>query len=122
MNAALLRAVLTHAEDHPDLLDTTTYGEHRPSGEVAADIAGRTLLESRWTLTAKDAFRSPDGRREIARGWEIDDEAQALLDVTDDDLWAGGDFECLFAILDREEAVRRLRELTELAEAVRVNG
>lgn len=118
MNAKLLRAVLTHAEDHPDLLDTSTYGEFRPSGGIAADVAGRTLLESGWTLAAANTFRSPDGKREVSAGWEIEDEAQALLGASDDDLWAGGDFECLFTVADRGEAVRRLRELTETAEAV----
>lgn len=122
MNAKLLRAVLTHVEDHPDLFDTTTYGEARPSGEIAADIAGRTLLESGWTLVADSTFRSPDGRREVSLHWEVEDEAQALLDVTDDDLWAGGDFECLFTITDEDEAVSRLRELTEQAEAVIANA
>jgi hypothetical protein len=122
MNAKLLRAVLTHVTSYPALHVTTTYGEVRPSGEVAADIAGRALLESGWTLVADNTFRSPDGRREVSLHWEIEDEAQALLDVTDDDLWAHGDFECLFSVLDRDEAVRRLRELTEQAEAVWVNG
>jgi len=122
VNAKLLRAVLTHIEGNPALLDLTVYGEFRPSGEIAADIAGRALLESKWTLAAANTFRSPDGKREVSACWEIEDEAQALLDVTDDDLWAGGDFECLFIVADREEAVGRLRELTEQAEAVRVNG
>lgn len=122
MNAALLRAVLTHIESYPALLDLTAFGEALPSGEVAADIAGRALLLSGWTLTAKDTFRSPDGKREISAYWEVEDEAQALLDLTDDDLWAHRDLECLFTITDGDEAVRRLRELTEQAEAVRVNG
>lgn len=122
MNAALLRAVLTHAESFSALLDLTTYGEARPSGDIAADIPGRALLESGWTLVADGTFRSPDGTREISRHWEIEDEAQALLDLTDDDLWAHNDLECLFTITDEDEAVRRLRELTEQAEAVKVNG
>lgn len=122
MNAKLLRVLLTHVTDNPALLDLTTYAEARPSGQVVADIAGRALLESGWTLVAKDTFRSPDGKREISAPWEIEDEAQALLDVTDDDLWAGRDLECLFTITDNDEAVRRLRELTEAAEAVTSNA
>jgi len=110
MNAKLLRAVLTRIE------------EFRPSGEIAADIAGRALLESKWTLTAANTFRSPDGKREVSACYEIEDEAQALLDVTDDDLWAGGDFECLFTVAGRDEAVRRLRELTETAEEAIANA
>jgi hypothetical protein len=115
-NAKLLRAVLTHVTSYPALFITATYGEVRPSGEAAADIAGRSLLESGWALVADSTFRSPDGRREVGLHWEVEDEAQALLDVTDDDLWAGGDFECLFTITDEDEAVRRLAALTEEAE------
>jgi hypothetical protein len=121
-NAKLLRALLTHVMDHPSLLDLTTYAEHRPSGDIVADLPGRALLESRWTLVADKTFRSPDGEREICEGWAIEDEAQALLDVTDDDLWAGRDLECLFTITDNDEAVRRLTALTEAAEAVTSNA
>jgi hypothetical protein len=117
VNAKLLRALLTHVTDNPALLDPTTYGEFRPSGQIAADIAGRALLLSGWTLNGDKTFRSPDGSREISCYWEIEDEAQALLDLTDDELWAGSDYDRLFSILGREEAVRRLRELTEQAEA-----
>jgi hypothetical protein len=120
VNAKLLRVLLTHVTDNPALLDLTTYAEHRPSGDIVADLAGRALLESDWTLVADKTFRSPDGEREVCEGWAIEDEAQALLDVTDDDLWANRDLECLFTITGNDEAVRRLRELTETAEAVRV--
>lgn len=121
MNAALLRAVLTHTQDHPDLLDTTTYGEARPSGEVAADIAGRALLESRWTLAGDSTFRSPDGTREIHGSADIEFEAQALLGLSDDQLWDNGDLDNLFD-LPAGLAVSRLRELTEEAEAVTANA
>lgn len=121
MNAALLRAVQTHVEDHPDLLDTTTYGEARPSGDIAADIAGRSLLESGWTLTADNTFRSPDGTREIRGHEEIEREAQAALGLTGDQLWNHGDFDTLFT-LPADEAVKRLRELTEEAEVAIVNA
>lgn len=122
MNAKLLRVLLTHVTDHPSLLDLTTYAEYRPSGDIVADLAGRTLLESDWTLVADKTFLSPGGEREVCEGWAIEDEAQALLDVTDDDLWANRDLECLFTITDPDEAVRRLTALTEAAEAVKVNG
>lgn len=122
MNAKLLRALLTHVTDNPALLDLTTYAEARPSGQVVADIAGRALLLSGWTLTGDSTFRSPDGKREVCEGWAIEDEAQALLDVTDDDLWAGRDLDCLFTITDVDEAVRRLTALTEAAEAVAANA
>lgn len=122
MNAKLLRALLTHVEDHPGQLDLTTYGEFRPSGEVVADLAGRALLLSDWTLTGDKTFRSEDGTREISCYWEIEDEAQALLDLTDDELWAGSDYDRLFSILGREEAIRRLRELTEQAEEAVANA
>jgi hypothetical protein len=121
VNAKLLRAVLTHVEDHPDLLDTTTYGKARPSGEVAADIAGRALLCSGWTFTARNAFRSPDGSREIWRGEDIEFEAQALLGLSDDQLWDNGDLDNLFD-LPAGLAVSRLRELTEEAEAAVANA
>lgn len=122
MNAKLLRALLTHVTDNPALLDLTTYAEARPSGQVVADIAGRALLESGWTLTGDSTFLSPDGTREVCEGWAIEDEAQALLDLTDDDLWANRDLECLFTITDNDEAVRRLTALTEAAEAVAANA
>lgn len=122
MNAKRLRAVLAHVEDHPALFDATTYGEARPSGEIAADIAGRALLESGWTLVADNTFKSPDGDREISGFKDIEREAQAALGLTEDELWAGSDFEPLFSILGGEEAVRRLRELTEAAEAVTSNA
>lgn len=121
MNANLLRAVLTHVEDNPALLDLTTYGEIRPSGEVAADIAGRALLESGWTLVADNTFKSLDGR-EVSGYEDIEREACAALGLADDELWGGSDCEPLFAILDRDEAVRRLRELTEQAEAAVANA
>jgi hypothetical protein len=121
VNASLLRAVLTHTEDHPDLLDLTTYGEARPSGDIAADLAGRALLLSGWTLVADSTFRSPDGTREVSGGKDIEAEAQAALGLTDDELWSNGDFETLFT-LPEFEAVKRLRELTEQAEAAIVNA
>jgi hypothetical protein len=122
VNAPLLRAVLTHVTTYPALLDLTTYAEHRPSGDIVADIPGRALLESGWTLVADKTFRCPDGKREVCEGWAIEDEAQALLDLTDDDLWAGRDLECLFTITGNDEAVRRLTALTEAAEAVTSNA
>jgi hypothetical protein len=121
VNAALLRAVLTHAEDHPDLLDNTVYGEARPSGDIAADIPGRALLESGWTLTADNTFRSPDGDREIHGFAGIEREAQAALGLSDDELWNHGDFDSLFT-LPEFEAVARLRDLTEQAEAATANA
>ena len=113
-NAARLRELLTFTEDNPALFDTTTYAEARPSG-IAADLAGG------WTLAGDDSFLSPDGTREINRSLDIEDEAQVLLDLTEDQLWGGGDFDRLFS-LPAGEAVTRLRELTEEAEAVKVNG
>jgi hypothetical protein len=121
VNASLLRAVFQHTQDHPDLLDTTTYGEKRPSGDVAADLAGRALLESGWTLTGDSTFLSASGNREVSGWQEIEDEACAALDLTRDQLWNGGDLDCLFT-LPADEAVKRLRELTEEAEAVKVNA
>jgi hypothetical protein len=121
MNASLLRAVLTHVEDHPGQFDTTTYGELRPAGGIAADIAGRALLLSGWTLVADSTFRSPDGTRVISGPADIEFEAQALLGLSDDELWDNGDLDNLFDLPARD-AVTRLRELAEQAEAVRVNG
>lgn len=120
-NAKLLRELLTFTEGNPHLLDTTTYGQGRPSGEVAADLAGRTLLLDGWTLAGDDAFLSSDGLREISRPKDIEDEAQALLGLTDDELWGGGDFDKLFD-LPAGMAVERLRVLTEEAEAVAANA
>lgn len=120
MNAARLRELLTFTEDNPALFDTTTYGEARPSG-IAADLAGRTLLLHGWALAGDDSFLSPDGTREINRPLDIEDEAQVLLDLTEDQLWNGGDFDRLFS-LPADEAVERLRELAEEAEAVLANG
>ncbi len=121
MNASLLRAVLTHAEDYPHLLDTTTYGEYRPSGEIAADIAGRALLLSGWTLTGDSTFRSPDGSRTLSGPADIEFEAQALLGLSDDELWDNGDLDNLFDLPPRY-AVTRLRELAEQAEAAVANA
>jgi len=121
MNAKLLRALLTHAEDHPELLDTTTYGEARPSGEVITDLAGRALLLSGWTLAGDSTFRSPDGESEIRRFEDIEDEACAALGLSYDELWNSGDLDNLFD-LPAGVAVARLRELVELAEAVKANG
>lgn len=122
MNAKLLRAVLTHVTSYPALLDLTTFGEHRPSGDVAADIAGRALLESGWTLVADGTFKSPEGDREIS-GWvAIEREACAALGLSEDDLWGGGDTAPLFSITNGDEALGRLRELNEAAGAVTVNG
>lgn len=120
MNAKRLRELLTFAEDNPSLVDITTYGEHRPSG-IAADLAGHTLLLSGWTLVADSTFKSPDGSREICRGEAIEAEAQALLGLGEDELWGHSDFDTVFS-LPADEAVKRLRELTEEAEAVKVNG
>ena len=119
MNAKLLRAVLTHVEDSPGLFDTTTYGEVRPSGDIAADIAGRALLLSEWTLTGDSAFRK-DGRV-IAGPADVEFEAQALLGLSDDELWDNGDLDNLFD-LAAKDAVSRLRELTEQAEAAVANA
>ncbi len=120
-NAKLLRELLAFTEDNPHLLDTTTYGQDRPSGEVAADLAGRTLLLNGWTLAGDDAFLSLDGSREIDRSRDIEDEAQALLGLSGDQLWDGRDHDCLFDLPARL-AVERLRVLTEEAEAVAANG
>lgn len=122
MNAGLLRAVLTHVEDNPALFDVSVWAEDR-NGEVAADIGGRALLLSGWTLTGPDTFRSPDGSREIWKFSDIEAEALRTLDLTEDEYWDSGDLDTLFN-LGGDEAVKRLRELTEEAEAqaVRVNG
>ena len=122
MNAQRLRALLTHTEDRPDLLDLTTYGEVRPSGDIAADLAGRALLLSGWTLTGDSTFRSPDGTRELSGWQEIEHEACAALGLSVDDLWGRSDIVPLFSITGREEAVNRLRELAEQAEAAIVNA
>ena len=120
MNAKPLRELLTHIEDNPALLDVNTYGEARPSG-IVADLAGRMLLLNGWTLAGDDSFLSPDGTREINRPQDIEDEAQALLGLSDDQLWDGGDRDRLFS-LPANEAVARLRELTEEAETVIANA
>jgi hypothetical protein len=117
VNAKLLRAVLAHVEDHPELLDLTTHGEARTSGGIAADVAGRALLESGWTLVAKDAFRSPDGLLTVSHWMEIEREARLALGLTETELWGGGDFECLFTVTGRDAVTARLRELTGEAEA-----
>lgn len=123
MNAALLRAVLEHITSYPALLDTTTYGELRPSGDIAADIAGRALLLSGWTLTGDSTFRSPDGTWTASGPADVETAAQAALGLTDDELWDNGDLDNLFDLPARY-AVKRLRELAEQAEAeaAMVNG
>jgi hypothetical protein len=121
MNAKLLRAVLTFIEDHPEQFDVTTYGETgRPCGPVT-DVAGRALLESGWTLVADNTFKSPDGSREISGYEDIEREAQAALGLTDEELWDGGDL-CTLFDLDGDEAVKRLYELAEQAEAAVANA
>ena len=123
MNAQRLRALLTHTEDHPDLLDLTTFGELRPSGDIAADLAGRALLLSRrWELAADSTFRSTGDGREISGWQEIEHEACAALGLTVDDLWGHSDIVPLFSITGREEAVNRLRELVEQADAAVANA
>lgn len=116
-NAKLLRAVLTHVEDHPKLFDTTVWGRtDGPGGEPVADIGGRALLLFGWTLIEDNVFLSPDGKREIHRPEEIEHEACAVLGLTEDEVWDGGDLENLFA-LPADKAIARLRELVETAGA-----
>lgn len=115
MDAKLGRAVLTHIEDHPHLFDTTTWAEDRPSG-VVADIAGRALLLSDWTLVEDNTFRDPDDKYEIHHPDTIEAEACAVLGLTQDELWDSGDLYNLFTLNDFA-AVARLRELLEAAEA-----
>lgn len=122
-DAKPLRDLLTFAEDNPSRLDLTTYGETGRPGAPVADLAGHALLLSgRWELVADGTFRSPEDGREISRWHEIEAEACAVLGLSDDELWDHGDTEPLFSITGRDEALTRLRELTEEAEAVRVNG
>jgi hypothetical protein len=119
VNAALLRALLTHAEDNPKLLDLTVYGQFRPSG-IVADLAGRALLLDGWELTGDNTFRK-DGRE--VSGWPaVETAAQAALGLTDDELWNGRDRDTLFGLTNPDEALARLRELTEQAEAVVANA
>lgn len=120
-NASLLRELLTFIEDNPEQFDTTVFGEPgRPCGPVA-DLAGHALMLGGWTLVADNTFKSPDGGREIRRYEDIEREACALLGLTEDEYWDGGDISPLFA-LNGDAAIRRLRELTEQAEAVRADG
>lgn len=119
-DAKRLRALLTHVEDNSHLFDTTTYAEARPSG-IAADLAGRALLLNGWTLAGDDAFLSPDGTRELERPSDIEDEAQAILGLSDDETWDGSDLDKLFD-LPAGMAVERLRVLTEKAEAAVANA
>jgi hypothetical protein len=119
VNATLLRALLTHAEDNPKLLDLTVYGQARPSG-IAADLAGRTLLLDGWELAGDNAFRKEG--REIS-GWAaIETAAQAALGLTDSQFWGGGDQDTLFGLANPDEAVARLRELAGQAEAEVANA
>jgi hypothetical protein len=122
MDAKLLRAVLTHTQDHPELLDLTTYGQEGPRG-IAADIAGRALLLSgRWELAGNSTFKSADDGREVS-GWQaVEHEARTVLGLTEDEEWGHGDITPLFSITSRDEATGRLRELTEEAEAVTANA
>jgi hypothetical protein len=121
VNASLLRAVLTHIEDNPAQFDTTVYGETGRSCGPVTDVAGRALLESGWTLVADNTFKSPDGDREVSGYRDIENEAQAALGLTDEELWDGGDWDTLFD-LPAGEAVKRLRELAEQAEAAIANA
>jgi hypothetical protein len=116
MNAALLRAVLTQVEDHPKQFDMSVWGEMERSCGTVACLAGWALILSGWKLVDDCTFESPDGKREIYRGQDIEREAQAALDLTDDKMWDGADVAPLFA-LGEFEAVTRLRELVEEAEA-----
>jgi len=117
VNAPLLRAVLAHIEDNPALFDPRVWGETDRDGGDVADIAGRALLISGWTLVEDNVFRSEDGTRELCRSEDIEREAIALLGLTEDEFWNGTDLDTLFD-LDREKAVTRLRELTGQAQAV----
>jgi hypothetical protein len=122
MDAKLGRQVLTHIEDNPKHFDVTVWGRtDGPGGEPAADIGGRALLLSGWTLIEDNTFLSPDGKREIRRPEEIEHEACMVLGLSEDEVWDGGDLENLFA-LPADKAVNRLRELVEQAEGARVNG
>ena len=122
MNAARLRELLTHVEDNPAQLDLTTYGEQDRACGIVADLAGWTLILRGWTLVADKTFKSPDGEREICGWQDIEREACAALGLSEDDLWGGSDIAPLFGITDPDEALSRLRELTETAEAVLANG
>ena len=120
VNARRLRELLTFTEDHPEQVDLTTYGEAGRACGPVGDLAGHALLLSGWELTADNTFRK-DGR-EIS-GWEaIEREACAALGVTEDETWGGSDIDPLFAVLSRDEALRRLRALTEQAEAAVANA
>lgn len=119
-NAARLRELLTFVEDNPALFDVHVWAIDAPGG-IVADLAGRALLLSHWTLAGDNEFLSPDGKRLIHHSEDIASEAQALLGLTDDELWNNGDLDHLFA-LDADAAVARLRELTEEAEAVAANA
>ena len=121
MNAPRLRELLTFAEDHPDRIDTTVYGELDRSGGIVGDLAGHALVLSGWKLTADNTFMYPEDGRTVCRGAEIEAEACAVLGLTEDELWAGRDLDRLFG-LPADAAVKQLRELTEQAEAATANA
>lgn len=122
MNASLLRAVFQHTQDHPELLDLTTYGQEGPRG-TAADITGRALLLSgRWELAGDSTFKSAEDGREIS-GWQaVEHEARTVLGLTEDEEWGHGDITPLFSITSGDEATGRLRELVEEADAAVANA
>jgi hypothetical protein len=119
VNANLLRALLTHAEDNPKLLDLTVYGQFRPSG-IVADLAGRALLLDGWELADGNTFRK-DGR-EVSGYKAVEAAAAGALGLTADDLWDGGDIGNIFSLTSPDEALARLRKLAEMAEAAVANA
>lgn len=121
MNAKLLRAVLTQIEDHPKQFDMSVWGETERSCGTVACLAGWALILSDWKLIDDCTFESPDGKREVERGEDIEIEARTLLGLTIDEMWDSADVAPLFA-LGEFEAVTRLRELVEEAEAVAANA
>jgi hypothetical protein len=125
MNTGLARAVLDHLDAHPEAHNQYRWGFRGECGTTAC-IAGWALILSgyepgRYENLAWDGsipFIAPDGTRLIFDqiGWQ----ARQLLDLSDAEFEYSredDEFGDLFAPMPEAEAIARLREITEKAEA-----
>lgn len=115
MNTELGREVLDHITAHPGQFDTSTFGDRTERGTVA-DLAGRTMLLSGYTLGRQGDYTRPDGTRVPLHKYS--DEARGLLDLDDEEFYGRDDADhMLFDWQPEEDAIAAFTAIVERAEA-----
>jgi hypothetical protein len=115
VNTELGRRVLDHVAAHRNLFDTSTFGNRDERGTVA-DLAGRAMLLSGYTLGWQGDYTRPDGTRVELHTYS--DEARGLLGLDDEEFYGRDDADhMLFDWQPEETAIAAFRAIVERAEA-----